>query len=515
MAQIKYILNDPMTENLIVPVTLPPKQKGMNFRIDGYTGKANQLYSKEHQAACCHYTIVNALKLLNKTLVKPVRKWAATKTLYVQPRAGKQLNAYYDRRALRFFYAKDPITKKMVFAASSTDVVAHELGHAILDAIRPDLFHVQALEIWAFHESFADIHAIINMLQHDMVLDYVLKETKNDLSKPNVVSKLAEEMGTAIFHMTRGRMGHTFGSLRNAVNGFKYMQPEKLPRNGKHNQLTSESHSFSRVFTGAWYDILVAIYNKEKANMEPKKALIKARDIMTLYTYRCLRMAPATIRFYDAIAKAMLAVDKANKYAYNNLMNQVFVRRRILRKPVKPMTSMKWEMYKTILDSSDEIFEDKVVTAVRSKKIESLSLPHFMMNVESPGDAYYEFDEKGKCTDVITSSGEELIDHANFCVEFLKEKDMIRPDKQAPFEMDDEGNLLRSHVCAGVGGCFNNNGTNPTQPEFNKIFKPKNNAGCGCNLTEKVSECVAKIDTGGKICRTTKVRSIRLITQSC
>jgi len=509
MAKINYIYNDPTTKSLIGPVNLPAKPKVLNFKVDGYTGKAKELYSKEHQAACCHYTITEAIKLFNKTLVKPVKKWAATNTLFIQPRAGKQLNAFYDRRALRFFYAKDPVTKKMVFAVNSTDVVAHELGHAILDAIRPDLFNVQSMEIWGFHESFGDIHAIINMLQHNLVLDFLLKETGGNLARSNVVTKLAEEMGTAIYNLTRGRMGHTVGFLRNAINGFKYTPPEKLPRDGKDNQLTSECHSFSRVFTGAWYDILVAIYNKEKQKMTQKEALVKARDVMAIYTFRSLRMAPATIRFYDAVAKSMLAVDKANKYAYNDLMNKVFIKRRILRKPVRPMASMKWDTYKSILDCSDEVFEEDSIAAVRSKKIETLSLPQFMVNVEAPADTYYEFDKKGNCVDVITNSGEELIEHADFCVDYLKRKDMIRPDKQAPFEIDEEGNLVRSHFAA----CFTDNALNPEQPEFNKIFKPENNSGCGCNLNKK-SECALKTTTG-KICKTTRTRPVRFVVQGC
>lgn len=505
MSQIDYIYNDPTTKDLIAPVTLKRKPTNMKFKINGYTGKQGQLFSKQHQAACCHYTMTNAINLFNSVVEKPVRKWAATNTLIVQPRAGVQLNAYYDRIALRFFYATDPVTKKEVFAINSTDVVAHELGHAILDAVRPDLFNLQSMEVWAFHEAFGDIHAIINAFQHDIVIDYVLKETDNDLSKSNVVTRLAEEMGAAIFHMTRGRMGHSVGFLRNAVNEFKYTTPEKLPRDGKDNQLTSECHSFSRVFTGAWYDILVAIYNQEVENMTPKEALVKARDVMTQYSFRSLRLAPATIRFYDAMAKAMLAIDKTNGYAYNKIMNQVFLKRRILRKAVKPMVALDWEVYKASVNGSEEVIEKKdAVAAVRSKKIECLPLPEYMVNVETPADSYYEFDKKGKCVDIITNSAEELIDHATFCVGYLKTHDMIRPDKQAPFEIDKDGNLVRSHFAA----CFNTNGTNPRQPEFNKFFKPENNSGCGCS-GKPTNQCVTK-PLGSNVVRATNIRPVRL-----
>ncbi len=499
MADINYVINDPSTPNLIVPVTLPQPLVAPLFKVDGYIGATPTMYTLEHQAAMCYYTITSSLVYANKYLPRPVVRWAGTNKLFIQPRAGKQLNAFYDRQALRFFYALDPVTKNMVFAVNSTDVVAHELGHAILDAVRPDLFHVQAMEVWAFHEAFGDIHAILTLLRQDLAIDTMLNETKGDLRQNNTISKLAEEMGTAIYNMTGGRMGHTSGMLRNAFNGFRYVEPERLPKNGKDNQLTGEPHNFSRVFTGAWYDILCGIYEDMKKSLPERDALIAARDTLARYTFGALPYAPATIRFYDAMARAMLVVDKANNYKYNQMMNDVFIARGILRQAVRPMVAMNWEFFKDMLEETDVVFDDPEVKTVRNSHIEVLALPHFMMNVEAPGDASYEFDSKGECVDVRTASGAELIEHAHECVDFLKKNDMIRPDKLSPFELDGEGNLLRSHFACGCSssassscgsvcpcGC-NRNCKNPQAPEYGKCWKPENNSGCGCN--SKPSDC--------------------------
>lgn len=474
---INYILNDPSTPSLICPVAIPPIPPGPSFKVDGYRGDTNAMYTLEHQAACCHVTIVNCLKMAHNHLGAPVARWGNTNTLLVQPRAGKQLNAYYDRKALRFFYATDPVTKQMVYSVNSTDVVAHELGHAILDAIRPDLFHIQAMEIWGFHEAFGDIHAILNMLHHDLVITTLLSETKGNLRQSNVVSRLAEEMGTAIFNLTGGRMGHTSGLLRNAFNTFKYVEPEKLPKSGMDNQLTSECHSFSRVWTGAWYDIFVGIFEDQKTKLPEKEALIFARDTMARYTYAALPLFPATIRLYDAVAKSMLVIDKAHGYQYNKLMNEVFIARNILRSAYKPMVNMSWEMFQSIIDSQDEVYRQDSVTAVRNKKTELLTLPDCMMNVEAPADTFYEFDADGDCVEMISTSPEELIEHAHQCVEFLQFHGHIRPDTLSPFELDNEGNLLRSHFAC----CSTNNCNNPNAPEYEKCWKRANNSGCGCN----------------------------------
>lgn len=483
MSDISYVLNDPTTPNLVIPVNIQSKPNGMNFKVEGFRGATNTMYTLEHQAAMCRYSITQGINLMRKFLKNPLlNNWAATQTLYVQPRAGKQLNAYYDRKALRFFYAMNNVTKNMVYSSSSAEIVLHELGHALLDALRPDLFNVQAFEVWGFHEAFGDIHAIINMLQHDKVLDYLLDETKGNLAQSNVVSRSAEEMGQAIYDLTGGKGGHTAGQLRNAFNNFTYIEPEKLPRNGSDNQLSSEPHSFSRVFVGAWYDILCGIYETQrKICQDAKTALIAARDILTSYTFNAIPTTPATIRFYDAFAKAMLVQDKMNNYLYNQVMNDVFIKRGILRQAVRPMASMNWTAFKTMVEPADEIIENANVVMVRTKNIELLTLPDFMINVEVPNDSYYEFDQQGDCIDAVTTSPMELIDHARECVDFLKEKGLIRPDRLTPFEITSDGDLVRSHFA----GCFLNNCTNPNQIEFLRCWKPENNSGCGCGGKKK------------------------------
>jgi len=213
--------------------------------------------------------------------------------------------------------------------------------------------------------------------------------------------------------------------------------------------------------------------------------LIAARDTLCQYTYRCLRVAAATLRFYDSVARAMLVVDKSNGYKYNALMNQVFIARGILREAVRPMAAVDWSMFQTMVEPADEVLEDSAVVAVRSKSTELLPLPTHMINVEAPNDTYYEFNGTGECVNIITASAEELVEHAHACVDFLKTNDLIRPDKMVPFEIDQDGNLVRSHFACGSGsgknGCCGDNCHNQQAPEYRKCWKPENNAGCGCN----------------------------------
>lgn len=513
MSDITFMLSDPTNPELFMPVDLPAKPSTMDFRIDGYIGATPTMWTPEHEAACCYFTLANCIAMLAKYF-RPIPQWAKTKTLFIQPRAGRQLNAFYDRAAIRLFYGNDPKLNKVVYASNSTDVFGHELGHAVLDAIRPDLFSTQAVEIWGFHEAFGDIHSVLHILQHDFALTKLLEETGGDLRKPSFLTNIGEELGTAIYNSTAGRLGHLPNTLRNLLNQYTYVTPETLPIRGMDNQLTANPHSFSRVFSGAWFDIFMGIYETYKGGMAPKDALIKARDTLAGYTYGALPIAPATIRFYDAMAKAMLVMDKANNYEFNTLMNQCFIARGILRMVVRPMVSMDWLDFKMMADpETDEVMEHSHTSVLRTRNSQTLTLPEHMVNVETPADVYYEFNGTGECVDVITASTSELLDHAYFCVDFLKANNMIRPDISTPFEITHDGNLVRNHyACGGSGGgCFDN-ATNPNEPEYGKGYKMKNNRGCGCNQVAN-SGC-AQPKTVTSPCSGVTAPSVRVVTGS-
>src|SRR5262249_17812133 len=78
--------------------------------------------------------------------------------------AGVDLNAFYAREnGLNFFH--DEVKGVTVFSGESPHVVCHELGHAILDAVKPELFDAMSMEVAAFHEAFGDISSMLSSLQ--------------------------------------------------------------------------------------------------------------------------------------------------------------------------------------------------------------------------------------------------------------------------------------------------------------------------------------------------------------
>ena len=115
-----------------------------------------------------------------------------------------QPNAFYDRSGFLFF--ESTAAGQTTLAGASTDVVAHEVGHGLLDAIRPDLWDTPFLEVNAFHEAFGDCVALLTALGDPRTRTALLKI---GLGKRNFVETTAEELSAAIrrtrSHPQRGR----------------------------------------------------------------------------------------------------------------------------------------------------------------------------------------------------------------------------------------------------------------------------------------------------------------------
>ena len=129
--------------------------------------------------------------------------------------------------------------------------MCHELGHALLDSFKPQLFDAASIEVAAFHESFGDMSAILSALQLPSVREGVLAETGGVLRRASRLSRLAEQLGWAIGQSVPSAVEPD--CLRNAVNTFFYRDPDTLPTTAPATSLSSEPHSFSRVFTGAFF----------------------------------------------------------------------------------------------------------------------------------------------------------------------------------------------------------------------------------------------------------------------
>ena len=238
------------------------------------------------------------------------RWWGDQRALPVLTDAGDDLNAFYDRSSLQFFHhGYGGVT---VHSAESVDVVVHEQGHAILDAIRSDFFDVPFIEVGALHEAFGDCTAILNALEDDATRKAVLKASA-DLSKNQFVESLAEQLGDAI-RREYGDDSVESGALRHALNTFRWVEPTGLPSWAPADELAGEVHSFARVFVGAFYDTIRNIYaSGPKGPLNLRKASRTAGKLLMA----AVRTVPAAPDTFSGVGQRMIQADVSTNKGVN------------------------------------------------------------------------------------------------------------------------------------------------------------------------------------------------------
>lgn len=258
----------------------------------------------------------------------PGGRWQMGPTLGVLLDQGQDLNAFYDRTALNFFHG--PGAHGTVFSGESPDILCHEMGHAILDAVKPALWDAGSQEAAAFHESFGDMSALLSGLQLQSLRIAVLRETQGHLIHNSRLSRLAEQLGEAIRVQAPDAVDPD--CLRNAANSFSYRDPVDLPSRAPAVQLSSEPHSFSRVFTGAFLEILASALaaTAQSPGAPTEQELLKVSGEMADILIAGVRNAAVVVDFFAQVASAMLAASASVNPAYPALLKAVFVRRSML-----------------------------------------------------------------------------------------------------------------------------------------------------------------------------------------
>lgn len=256
----------------------------------------------------------------------PGTSWEMGPTMPVDLDFGVDLNAFYDREGLKFFHGS--AGGRTVFSGESPDVVCHELGHAVLDAFKPQLWDAASIEVAAFHESFGDMSALLSALQLQSLRESVLAETGGVLNRATRLSRLAEQLGWAIRQSVPSAV--EADCLRNAVNTFFYRDPDTLPTSAPATTLSSEPHSFSRVFTAAFFEGLAGML-ATKSTRDEAALLLVSRDAGTILV-QGIRDASVVPTFFSQVAATMLviATNQFSAQGYDVPLRSAFVRHGIL-----------------------------------------------------------------------------------------------------------------------------------------------------------------------------------------
>lgn len=169
-------------------------------------------------------------------------KWKHGGPLVLRPHAITEPNAYYDPSApsLNFGYFSSGFRRAPIWTCLSHDIIAHELGHAILDSFRPLYVHSEEPDTGALHESIGDLLSLFSALEHKSVVEKLYRDSGGDMKNPSLITGLAEEFGI-------GLQGVNFPFLRSALNGQGY------------NSAPEEIHERSTLWTASIYEILARL----------------------------------------------------------------------------------------------------------------------------------------------------------------------------------------------------------------------------------------------------------------
>ena len=243
--------------------------------------------------------------------------------LIVVPHAGYGENAFYDRdsKSLQFYYF-DRFDRRAgenvrIYTCRSPDIVHHEAGHALLDAVRPGFYDSGSIEAGAFHESIGDLTAILLSFRNNTYRNKLASDTEGDLSAATDLASIAEQFGAAV-------IGQPY--LRSALQEVT-MDDVSGSQNG---------HEVSEVLTSAVFEIILdlsKVYIEQRGKTAAEAFWYTIQRMQRRIIQPLDFLPPVDITFRD-YALAMLRVEALanprDPYGYRDVMIRVFSSRGIL-----------------------------------------------------------------------------------------------------------------------------------------------------------------------------------------
>jgi len=225
-----------------------------NPKQDDYDADPNKPASPAFLATNAYGTVFDTIRMFEEpeALGRKVTWAFPGEQLLVVPRAGEWANAVYDRatRSLQFYWFESDKLGR-IYTALSRDIVAHESGHALLDAVVPSLHDGSTPESLAIHEAIADLVAVLMSLRSSPLRIRVLATTDNDISNATAFSSIAERFGQA--QLSPNEMPRQ--ALRMLLNDNTMSTVDK-----------TDPHPLSTVMSGLFYQTLVDVFETGKAN---------------------------------------------------------------------------------------------------------------------------------------------------------------------------------------------------------------------------------------------------------
>jgi hypothetical protein len=191
-------------------------------------------------------------------------RWRGRAKLALVPHAFEGRNAYFDPnlKAVLFGYyradANDPganLPGQVIFTCLSSDIIAHEVTHAMVDRLRPYFAEATNHDVFAWHEAFADLIALFQHFAYREVVLEAIASTSGSLENGRALFDLASEFG-----QSTGRGA----ALRSAID--PDVSPELL-RTPERFKKATEPHERGAIFVGAVFDAYLDRYQAAVADL--------------------------------------------------------------------------------------------------------------------------------------------------------------------------------------------------------------------------------------------------------
>jgi len=216
--------------------------------------------------------------------------WGNDGVLLIEPHVFWDFNAFYSPFAHQVFfgivgYRLPGETDVKVFeTATSWEMAAHEVGHAVHDALKPNSDQADlGWETWG--ESFADQIELWTQLRDPSRVRALLAGPS--LHQSNALSELGEAWGYLVGDKPAERDALNDATISNT---------------------SDEVHDRSEVLTGALYQLFLGIYEDLKGQGD-EKALDQAGTILGLFAIHATEHTPEDRMTLEDVAKGYLTVD--------------------------------------------------------------------------------------------------------------------------------------------------------------------------------------------------------------
>ncbi|WP_448242998.1 S8 family serine peptidase [Pseudoxanthomonas mexicana] len=178
--------------------------------------------------------------------------------LRIYPHALRADNAYYSPKKIALLFGYFPADSRegdataagsMVFSCLSSDIIAHEMSHALLDGLHRRFQESSNPDVPAFHEAFADIVALFQHFTVTELVRFEIARSRGNLGVATLLGGLARQFGEGVSRR---------GPLRN------YLDPKMKEMRYAD---TEKSHDRGSILVFAVYEAFQSIVSRRTSDL--------------------------------------------------------------------------------------------------------------------------------------------------------------------------------------------------------------------------------------------------------